>query len=71
MGFSMQEHWSDLLFPFPVDHILLELSKMLHPSWLALHGMAHSFTELDKAVVLWSAWLVFGKCDFCCLPFDG
>ena len=22
-----------------------------HPSWVALHGMAHSFTELDKAVV--------------------
>ena len=24
---------------------------MTHPSWVALHGMAHSFTELDKAVV--------------------
>ena len=23
---------------------------MTHPPWLALHGMAHSFTELDKAV---------------------
>ena len=23
---------------------------MTHPSWVALHGMAHSFTELDKAV---------------------
>ena len=22
-----------------------------HQSWVALHGMAHSFTELDKAVV--------------------
>ena len=37
-------------FPSPVDHILSELSTMTCPSWVALHGMAHSFTELDKAV---------------------
>ena len=24
---------------------------MIHPSWEALHRMAHSFIELDKAVV--------------------
>ena len=24
---------------------------MTHPSWVALHSMTHSFTELDKAVV--------------------
>ena len=24
---------------------------MTSPSWVALHGMAHSFIELDKAVV--------------------
>ena len=24
---------------------------MSQPLWVALHGMAHSFTELDKAVV--------------------
>ena len=24
---------------------------MTHPAWVALHGMAHSFIELDKAVV--------------------
>ena len=24
---------------------------MTRPSWVALHGMAHSFIELDKAVV--------------------
>ena len=23
---------------------------MTHPFWVALHGMAHSFNELDKAV---------------------
>ena len=27
-----------------------ELSTMTQPSWVALHGMAHSFNELDKAV---------------------
>ena len=24
---------------------------MTHPSWVALHGMAYSFTELDEVVV--------------------
>ena len=24
---------------------------MTHPCWVALHGMGHSFIELDKAVV--------------------
>ena len=38
--------------PSPVDHVLSELSAMTHLSWVALHGMAHSFIELDKAVVL-------------------
>ena len=51
MGFSRQEYWSGLPFPSPVDHVLSELSTMTHPSWVALHGIAHSFTELDKAVV--------------------
>ena len=30
-----------------------------HPSWVALHGMAHSFTELDKAVVHVISWISF------------
>ena len=51
MWFSRQEYWSGLPFPSPVDHFLSEHSTMTHPSWLALHGMAHSFIELDKAVV--------------------
>ena len=38
-------------FPLPVDHILSELSTMTHPSWVALYGLAHSFIELNKAVV--------------------
>ena len=72
MGFSRQEYWSGLPFPSPWDHILSELSTMTHPSWVALHGMACSFTELDKAVVhvirlvsfLWLSFLV-------CLHSDG
>ena len=51
MGFSRQEYGIDLPFSFPVDHILSELSTSTSPSWVALHGMAHSFIELDKAVV--------------------
>ena len=51
MGFSKQDYWSGLPFPSPVDHILSELSTVTHPSWVALHGMAHSCIELDKAVV--------------------
>ena len=51
IGFSRQEYWSGLPFPSPVDHILSELYTMTRPSRVALHGMAHSFTELDKAVV--------------------
>ena len=51
MGFSRQEYWSGLPFPSPVDHILSELSTMNCPSWVTLHGIAHTFIELDKAVV--------------------
>ena len=36
---------------FPVDHILSELSTMTCLSWVALQGMAHSFIELNKAVI--------------------
>ena len=50
MGFSRQEYWSSLPFPSPVDHVLSELSTNTYPSWVALHSMAHCFTELDKAV---------------------
>ena len=45
---------------------------MTHLSWVALHGMAHSFIELDKAVVhvirlVSFLWLWFSVC----LPSDG
>ena len=60
-----------LPFPPPVDHILSELSTMTHPSWVALHGMAHSSIELykplcqDKTVICEGArrtytWLILG-----------
>ena len=63
-----QEYWSGLSFPFPVDHILSELSTMTHPSWVALHGMDQSFLVLDKAVahvirLVSFLWLWF---SFCC-----
>ena len=72
MGFSRQEYWSGLSFPSPVDYTLSELSTTTCPSWLALHGIFHSFIALDKAVVhvislvsfLW-LWFSF------CLPSDG
>ena len=63
MEFSRQEYWSGLLFPSPVEHILSELSTLTRLSWVALHGMAHSFTELDKAVflVINLIWLLQGS----------
>ena len=51
MGFSRKEYWSGLPFHSPVDYVLLELSTITHLSWVAVQGMAHSFLELDKAVV--------------------
>ena len=51
MGFLLQEYYSRLPFPSPVDYVLLELFTMTCLSWVALHSMAHSFTELDKALV--------------------
>ena len=40
---------------------------MTCPSWVALHGMAHSFIELDKALVhvislISVLWLRFSSC---------
>ena len=47
----MHEYLHGLPFLSPVDHVLSELSTMTRPSWVALHGMALSFIELDKAVI--------------------
>ena len=40
-----------LPFPSPVDQHLSEPTTVTRLSRLALHGMAHSFSELHKAVV--------------------
>ena len=64
MTFSRQEYWSGLPFPSPVDHILSELSTMTHLPWVARCGMAHSFIELDKAVIHVICLLVFCDCGF-------
>ena len=37
---------------------------MTRPSRVALHGMAHSFIELDKALVHVINWVVFCDCGF-------
>ena len=51
---------------------MLVLSNMTRESWVALHGVAHGFIELDKAVVhvislISFLWLWFSFC----LPSDG
>ena len=72
MGFLRQDYRSGLPFPSPVDHILSELSTMIRPSWVALQGMAHSFIELDKAVVHVISLVSFLKLCFSFhLPSDG
>ena len=45
-----------------MNHVLSELSTVTHLFWMALHGMAHSFTELDKAVV--HVIRLDGFCDY-------
>ena len=72
MEFSKQECWSGLPSPSPVDHIFSELSTMTHLSWVALHGMGHTFIELDKAVVHVISLISFLLLWFSlCLPFEG
>ena len=63
MGFSRQEYWSGLPFPSPVDHVFSEVSTMTCPSWVALHGMAHSFIK-TRLWSMWSNWLFFCDCGF-------
>ena len=64
MGFSRQEYWSGLLFPSSVDHILLDLSTMNRPSWVAVQAWL-GYIKLDKVVILvWLDWLVFCEYGF-------
>ena len=51
-GFLRQEYWIGLAFPPSVDHILLGLFTVTHPTWVSLHGMAQSFIELSKTFCL-------------------
>ena len=72
MEFSRQEYCSGLPFLSTVDPLLSELFTMTCPSWVVLQDMAHSFTELDKAVfpvirLVRFLWLWFSFC----LPSDG
>ena len=64
--------------PFSSGHVLSDPSDpslwvtMTHLSWVALHGIASSFTELDKALfyvisLISFLWLWFSVC----LPSDG
>ena len=67
MGFSREEYWSGLPLPSPVEQVLSELSTKTRLSWVALHGMAHSFIELNKAVIhvirlVSFLWLWFSVC---------
>ena len=64
MGFSRQKYRSGFPFPSPVDHIFSEVSTMTRPSWVALQGMAHSFTELNKVLSMWLDWFIFCDCGF-------
>ena len=41
---------------------------MIRLSWVALHGMARDFIELDKAVVYVISWLVLCDCGFHIVP---
>ena len=52
--------------PFSSGPNLSEVSTMTRLSWVALHGMARSFIELDKGVVpvIRLVWLVFCDCGF-------
>ena len=47
-----------------------DLFTMTRPSWVALHSIAHSFIELDKAVVHVIRMISFLRFSVC-LPSDG
>ena len=53
--------------PFSSGPRFVRTSTMTHPSWVTLHGMAHSFIELDKAVIslISFLWLWFSFCLPC------
>ena len=70
MGFSQLVYWSSVPFPPPVDHVLSEPSTMIYRSWVALHGMAHSFIEIckplqhDKTVIHKAAYVTHSGINY-------
>ena len=58
--------WSGLPFPSPVDDDSSEFLTMTKPSWVALHGMTHSFIELCKPLHHDNAVILKGDMVFFC-----
>ena len=50
MGFSQQVYLGCLPSSPPLDHVLSEISTMACLSWVALHGMPHSYIKLHKSL---------------------
>ena len=65
LEFLRQEYWDGLPFPSLVDHVLSEVFTMTHQSWVALHSMAHSFTELHKPLHQTPPWRGFMQSFMC------
>ena len=69
MGFSRQEYWRLAICFSSGPQSVRTLH--LHPSWVALHGMAHNFIELEGFFHVISLisflWLWF---SFCCPLMD-
>ena len=65
--YSRQVYWSGL--PFLLQWITFCQNSLLWPtSWVALYGMAHSFTELHKPFVTARQWSLKGTKTKSCLP---
>ena len=56
IGFWQQEFWSGLPFLSLVDHVFSELFTMTCPSWVVLHGMAHSFIDYSSLFTTIKLW---------------
>ena len=61
---SQQEYRSRLPFPFPLDHVLSEVSTVTCLSWVVLHTMGHGFIELCKPFFLDTA-LIHEEVYYC------
>ncbi|KAF7243599.1 Collagen alpha-1(XXI) chain [Varanus komodoensis] len=59
----VKETFASLIIENSMDHVLSELSAMTCPSWVALHGVAHSFIELRKPLHHDKAEIHEGECN--------